>query len=255
MRRICFVVLLLVALSVDVCELSAQTSHKQLNPHQQETWYEFVLRQFNPSGFDYGAWVEHRRQAFLEATVRTRYFWYSFSVTAVLLLVFAAYTKLRIDHRRSLWVTSEMMADLYNHDFYSRQIAKEAIEKYNRHIEQCNRAIEQAESGEGRPGWGDTQAEIARKELQRVTGQLEATLQDRDKLQVELKRKSLVIADLTIRGDAFAKKAGNGQSGPGVTSVGSIGGSAADTKLIEQINRLQEELYGERQKNKRLKGA
>ena len=37
-----------------------------------------------------------------------------------------------------------MMADLYNHDLYSRDIAEKAIEKYNQHIKRCNRPIQVA---------------------------------------------------------------------------------------------------------------
>ncbi|MCU1298592.1 MAG: hypothetical protein JWO91_2870 [Acidobacteriaceae bacterium] len=237
--------------------LHAQTRPTQHSLHQQETWYEFMLKQFNPSGFDYGAWLERRRRAFLEATLSTPYFWYSCSATAALFLLFIAYTKLQIDHRRSFRVTSDVMADLYNHDSYSRQIAKAAIEKYNRHVEQCNRAIEQAESGEGRAGWGDTHADAVKEELQRVAAQLEATTQDRDKLQEELRRKSVVIADLTTRIDALAKKMGGTQGGLEITRTAQVSpeGNGSDSKLIDQINRLQEELYAERRKNKRLKGA
>jgi chromosome segregation ATPase len=178
-------------------------------------------------------------------------------VTAILLLVTIAYTKLQTDHRRSVWVTSDIMADLYNHDFYSRTVAKQAIEKYNRHIEQCNRAIEHAEAGQGRTGWGDAHSDAVKAELQRVGSQLEATAQDRDKLQEELRRKSLVIADLTTRIDALAKKMGGVQGGVEITRVAQASpeASGGDSKLIDQINRLQEELYAERQKNKRLKGA
>jgi hypothetical protein len=44
------------------------------------------------------------------------------------------YAKHWIDHRRSMWITAKMMTDLYNHDAYSRRIARKAIQKYNDHI-------------------------------------------------------------------------------------------------------------------------
>ena len=44
---------------------------------RRDTWYEFLLKQFNPSNFDYGAWIEERRQVFLDASVRNPYFKYS----------------------------------------------------------------------------------------------------------------------------------------------------------------------------------
>src|SRR5260370_22516917 len=55
--------------------------------------------------------------------------------------------KLWIDHRREMWITAEIMADIYNQDAYSRRVAEEAIAKYNTHIERCNRATETAEHG------------------------------------------------------------------------------------------------------------
>jgi len=155
-----------------------------------------------------------------------------------------------------MWVTAEMMADLYNHDLYSRQMASEAIEKYNAHIEQCNRGIEAAESADGRPGWGDSESSRLRTELQRVAAQLEATTQDRNKLQEELAQKSLIVADLSMRLDALSKKV-NGPADRGVASPvnASSDRSGDGARLVGHINRLQEELYAERQKNKRLKGA
>ena len=54
---------------------------------RRDTWYEFLLKQFNPSNFDYGAWIEERRQVFLDASVRNPYFKYSSGVTIALLLM------------------------------------------------------------------------------------------------------------------------------------------------------------------------
>ncbi len=226
-------------------------------PYQPcETWYEFLVRQFNPSNFDYGAWIEERKQAFLAATVQKPYFWYSLVLTALLLFVILAYTKLHLDHRRSMWVTAEMMADLYNHDLHSRDVAREAIEKYNAHIEQCNRAIEAGDSTDGRPGWGDTESSSLRAELQRVAGQLEATNQDRNKFQEELAQKALVVADLSMRLDALSKKMNaSSDHAPTASANKSPDRSGDGSRFVGHINRLQEELYAERQKNKRLKGA
>jgi hypothetical protein len=75
------------------CVPSLRAQQRQ-NPRAHQTWYEFVVQQFNKANVDYGAWIEQRRQAFLEATVKSPYFWYSFSVTGSLLFVMLAYTKL-----------------------------------------------------------------------------------------------------------------------------------------------------------------
>jgi hypothetical protein len=239
-----------------LCCVSPLPAQQRPNLRGRQTWYEFVVQQFNKANFDYGDWIEQRRQAFLEATVRTRYFWYSFWVTGSLLFVMLAYTKLHLDHRRTIRIASEIQADLHNHDLYSRQAAREAIEKYNQHIEQCNRAIENAESGQDRPGWGDSPVEGLRCELRRVVAQLDATTQDRNKLQEELQQKSLVVTDLSTRLDALSRKI-NGSSSPELPTRDNAHTEASGNgaKFVGHINRLQEELYSERQKNRRLKGA
>lgn len=219
------------------------------------TWYEFLLNQFNPRNVDYGAWLERRRQAFLETTVRDPFFWCSLLLAAALLTALLDDTKRWLDHRRSMRVTSEMMADIYAHDLYSRRAANQAIRKYNEHIEHCNREIEAAESDGGRSAWGDAATERMKAELQRVTAQLDATTQERNKLQDELRQKALIVADLSTRLDNLAKKI-NGPEDRGRSSPASPpDGSAEGARLVGQVNRLQEELYAERQKNRRLKGA
>jgi hypothetical protein len=237
------------------CVPSLRAQQRQ-NPHGRQTWYEFVVRQFNKANFDYGEWIEQRRRAFLEATVNTPYFWYSFSVTGSLLFVMLAYTKLYGDRRRTIRIAAEIQADLHNHDLYSRQAAREAIEKYNRHIEQCNRAMENAESGQGHPGWGDSPIEGLRSELRRVVAQLDATTQDRNKLQEELQQKSLVVTDLSTRLDVLSRKINGSPSSELLArDAANTEASGNGARFVGHINRLQEELYSERQKNKRLKGA
>ena len=246
--------LLVVVLLLAAPRVSGQSPRQPRNG--ADTWYEFLLKQFNPHNFDYGAWLEKQREAFLEATVKEPHFRYSLSVTTGMLILMVAYAKLYLDHRRSMRVTAEMMADVYSHDLLSRQAATEAIEKYNQHIEQCNSAIEASEAGDARPGWGETQADSLKAELQRVASQLEATTQDRNKLQEELRQKALIVADLSLRLDALSKKV-NGPRDPGSGAAEPVSTSpnGDGARFVGQINRLQEELYAERQKNKRLKGA
>jgi hypothetical protein len=243
---------LMIVLYLNVSSVWAQSLRQ---PHSgRGRWYEFLWKQFNPHDFDYGAWLEKRREAFLQATVKDPRFWYSLWVTTGLVLLVIAYTKLYLDHRRSMRMTAEMMADLYTHDLYSRQAAQEAIEKYNRHIEECNHAIEAAESGDGRLGWGNAATERLKAELERVAAQLEATTQDRYKLQEDLREKARIVAELSKRLDNLAKK-GNGARGAGSTTAASAPGDEQGdrTRLMGHINRLQEELYAERRKNKQLK--
>jgi hypothetical protein len=253
MERLIHCAALVIALSLAPSNVQAQQPQRPYT--RGATWYEFLLKQFNPRDVDYGARLEKRRQALLAATIRAPHFWYTLSATAATLIVLLAYTKLYLDHRRSMRITSEIMTDIYMHDLFSRQTAAEAIARYNAHIEQCNRAIEATESGDARPGWRDTAADNLKAELQRVSTELDLTMRDRNKLREELRQKELIVADLSRRIDNLTRKA-NGDRGSQSAATSTVGDENGDgMKFVGQINRLQEALYAERQKNKRLKGA
>ena len=214
-----------------------------------DTWYEFLLKQFNPNDFDYGAWMEERRQVFLDERVRNPYFKYSLGTTIALLIMAMLYTKQWIDRRRAMWITAEMMTDLYNHDAYSRGVARESIQKYNEHIERCNRAIEAADHGMSIPG-ADSDANNLKSVLESVTGERDSYKRERDLAKRELSEKEMLIADMSVRLDAVAKK-----TDPSRAAAVSVDLSAADPKVVQLINNLQEQLYAERRENRRLKGA
>jgi hypothetical protein len=216
---------------------------------RRDTWYEFLLKQFNPDNVDYNAWMEQRREAFLDASLRNPYFRYSAAVTAALFILVTLHAKQRIDHRRSMWITAEMMTDLYNHDAYSRQIARDAIQRYNDHIERCNRAIEAAEHDMSAVGTG-SDADRFRVELQSVTAERDSYKRELDLSKTNLAEKERLLADLSLRLDALAKKSNGIRDTPRAVDV-----RAADQKLVQHINNLQEQLYAEKRENKRLKGA
>jgi hypothetical protein len=212
------------------------------------TWYEFLLRRFNPHNVDYGQWLEHERQAFLEARLRNPYFVYCAATTLALLVMAVICAKLRINHRRAMWITAEMMADLYNQDAYSRKIAQEAIERYNTHIEHCNRAIEAAERGDTIAGKG-SEVEQLKGELACVASERDTATRERDVARDELRKKSEILADMSVRLEALTGKSGTttNKPAPGIPS--------ADPRLVTHINNLQEQLYAERTNNRRLKGG
>jgi hypothetical protein len=228
-------------------KLAANPGHR---PYQrQDTWYEFMLKQINPKEVDYGRWLERERQAFIKTRLKNPYFLYSLGTTIGLLLMAVVCVKLRIDHRRAMSITAEMMTDIYNQDAYSRRIAEEAIEKYNTHIERCNRVIEAVEHGEPVPGKG-SEIEQLRGELACVASERDTATRERDLAREELRKKSEVLAEMSMRLEALTKKSGpTGGPKPASDQRG------ADAKLLTHINNLQEQLYAERNNNRRLKGG
>jgi hypothetical protein len=220
------------------------------SPYQhQDTWYEFMLKQFNPDNVDYGRWVERERRKLTELLLKNPYFLYSFWITVALITATAVCAKQSVDHRRAMWITAEMMADLYNQDAYSRQIAQEAIERFNKHIERCNRAIEQEGTNAGAAA-GNSETEQLRTELMRVAEERDRAIRDRDVAREELRRKSEILADMSVRLDAVTSKAGTASTAKTAADV-----RGADARLVTHINNLQEQLYSERNSNRRLRGG
>jgi hypothetical protein len=216
---------------------------------RRDTWYEFLLKQFNPTNFDYGAWMEERRRLFLDASVRNPYFKYSAGVTIALLLLTAACAKQWIDHRRTMWITAEMMADLYNHDLYSRDVAEKAIQKYNDHIERCNRAIEAGQHGTATQGTNSDHVSC-NAHLKQVTDERNEYLRQLDELKEILRTKEQTVTELSLRVEGMSvKSGGSGGAGPSVEL------STADPNVVRLVNNLQEQLVVERNKNRQLKGA
>jgi uncharacterized protein YoxC len=224
--------------------------HTQQPP---DTWYEFLLKQFNPSDIDYGEWMEERRRVLLQASARNPYFPYSLGVTIWSLLVMIAYAKLRFDRRRERYLTEEMLTDLYNQDLYSRQAAKEAIAKYNNHIETCNRAIE-AGTGQGISGNTSVDDELKAK-LQKLADDLRATTAERDRLAEELKQRSAVVTDLSLQLQSLSEKIDG--KGAAARAVGQavLALPVSNAEYMKLVNSLQQQLHAEREKNRRLKGA
>jgi hypothetical protein len=219
------------------------------SPYQhQDTWYEFVLKQFNPSNVDYGDWLEQHRRNLIELRLKNPYFLYSLWTTIALILAAAICLTQRIDHRRAMSITAEMMADLYNQDMYSRAVAQEAIERYNKHIERCNRAIEGVE---GSPvATNPREIEQLRTELMCIAEERDTAIRDRDVAREELRRKSEVLADMSVRLDAARSKADAAGAAKATSDP-----RGADARLVTHINNLQEQLYAERSSNRKLRGG
>ena len=193
--------------------------------------------------------MEERRQVFLNESVRNSYFNYCAGLTLALLVMTMVCAKLWIDQRRTLWITAEMMADLYNHDLHSRDVAEKATRKYNDHIERCNHAIEGGQN-ETVVAETDSDHNSWRVKLEQVSEERDRYLRERDAAQRELDTNRRTLAELSLRLDNMSVKQGSNGKAASSTAL-----SAADPAVVRHINNLQEQIYAERESNKRLKGA
>src|SRR5258708_26380947 len=107
-------------------ESETRPSHQQAVPQRahvpyqyQETWYEFVLRQFNPDDVDFGRWIERERRAFIDARIRNPYFMYGVCTSLGLLLAAVVYIEMWIHHTGALLENDANFAELYNRGYLS----------------------------------------------------------------------------------------------------------------------------------------
>ena len=125
---------------------SASPAPRRLYEHNRN-FYEFVLRQLNPNDKDWGGWYEERRSALVDAALHDPCFWYCLGLTLACLCCVAAVLKSQSDQDRQYDIMGERMDEVRSSAACSFELALEAIEMYNTHIELCNRAIEASGRG------------------------------------------------------------------------------------------------------------
>jgi hypothetical protein len=220
---------------------------------QKEDFFTASTKLVNKNDLDYGAMLERRRQAFLDASAANPFFWYSALATGLLIVLMLAYGVRVMDEKRKLWRAAEILNDVWNDAQYARTMAETAIQKHNRHMGECNRVIEAQLSGRASPT--ALEASDARNELTRLRGELDTVDSDRKVLKAKLDDKERLIDELSARLDALEKAGQTGGSTPTRNGNGTAGRNETESKLIARINQLTEQLEAEKQKNRALKGA
>src|SRR5437870_7693007 len=107
---------------------------------------------------------------------------YRVAATAAVVVLLTLVCVQRVSRKRALDLAALSIADILRHDEYSRQVAEEAIRRYNDHIESCNRLIEAGRDHEA--------------ELQRVRKELADTRDENRKLRNDVAEKQKIIAEM-----------------------------------------------------------
>ena len=220
---------------------------------QKEDFFTSSTKLVNKTDVDYGAMLERRRQAFLDASAGNPFFWYSALTTALLMALMFAYGVRVMDEKRKLWRAAEILNDVWNDAQYARATADTAIERHNRHMEACNRVIEAQLSG--RPSPAALETTDARNELTRVRAELDSVDSERKLLKAKLDEKEKLVDDMSVRLTALEKGDPNGSTNPARAQNGGPGHGESEGRLIARINQLTQQLEAEKLKNRALKGA
>jgi hypothetical protein len=229
---------------------SASPAPRRLYEHNLN-FYEFVLHQLNPNDKDWGGWYEERRSALVDAALHNPDFWYCLGLTLACFCIYAALLKSQSDQDRQDDIMGERLEEVRKFAADSHRVALEAIDKYNTHIELCNRAIEASESGHSTVLGGNSAAASPQAEVAGGKDQVGSFDGDKRRLEAEVAQKSAVIADLSLRVDALSSQLGGNGQGAAPRDIS----TASPSDLVRHINTLQQQLHVEREKNKRLKGG
>jgi hypothetical protein len=145
-----------------------------------------------------------------------------------------------MSHRRALDIAAQSIADVLRHDKYSRHTAREAIRRYNDHIEACNRLIETSDDRTRSPA-SDTALDTLKAALQQTKDELMAVRVENQALREDAEKKARMMAEMSSR----SKTARSAQ----------LGMDFVPPDYVARINELEKLLAAEQEKNKRLKGT
>ena len=229
---------------------SASPAPRRLYEHNLN-FYEFVLRQLNPNDKDWGGWYEERRQALVDAALHDPCFWYCLGLTLACLCCVAAVLKSQSDQDHQDDIMGERLEEVRKFAANSHRVALDAIDKYNTHIELCNRAIEAEEAGLTTAVAGGSQN--AQPQANPTKTREEAELQKRDKTRTEPEANNTATTTPDRSNGAASPSNKGGDRGQGKELPNPPTASNADQ--VHQINILQQQLIAEQDKNKRLKGG
>ena len=213
---------------------TTDSSTSSLTPHQraasaapasrvglrsQPSFWDDSLKMIRDGGWDIGSWLAYRRRLLVEASLTNRYFWFCItSYAANVLLIYLFYAS-RVSEDRKIWKATEVMTDLWNWALYADWTARKAIDKYNKHIERCNRVAEGESARAAKKKTTDD-------ELIRVKNERDAIRQELTAARQEITERDQAIAGLNTRVDELAK------------SICGGGDSQLTVHLMEKVNML-----------------
>jgi len=121
----------------------------------QETIFEFYFKALNPRKIHWGDEIDKRVEQFVDHSIRNPYFRFCAVQMGVILMLLALCWGWWDKLRQTKWITAEWLADAINAKQMSDQRAMDAIAAHNRHMESCNRVVEEQTSGIGKAiGYG-----------------------------------------------------------------------------------------------------
>lgn len=194
--------------------------HSRAGLREQPSFWEDSVKEIEEGGWDVGSWLAYRRRLLVAASLTNRYFWFcitSFLANVVLLYLFYAS---RVSEERKLWKATAVMTDLWNWALFADWTARNAIDKFNVHMERCARA-------EDKENHSPTQRKEDAAELARVQTERDGLRQENSALLEQLAERDRTVTNLGARIDEVARNMSKGEPGTTLTA-----------QLMEKVNLL-----------------
>ena len=207
--------------------LAAQGGYDRFRTPPWEAFRRAIVQKLNPRNSNLGLMWEQWRQVWLENAATNRYFWYAFWATLILILSWFALAWIQLDRSRETWELAELASDALRYSEYCKRQAKQAIGRYNEHIEKCNRLIESARSGLVTPETATL--ENYKRELVTLRNDNSALKLENENLKAQLESKTAELQSFVARIAEVEKRVQAGNSKP------------ANAQLVERIRRLEEQ--------------
>jgi hypothetical protein len=207
--------------------LAAQGGYERFRTSPWEALRRAIVQKLNPRNSNLGAMWEQWRQAWLENAAMNPYFWYAFWTTVILIVSWFALAWLQLDRSRETWELAELASNALRYSEYCKRQAKQAIDRYNGHIEKCNRVIESARSGLVTPE--TAMLENYKRELVTLRNDNSALKLENESLKAQLESKTVELQSFTARIADVEKRVQAGNS------------KSSNAQLVERIRRLEEQ--------------
>ncbi len=195
----------------------------------RDSIFTFYLRVLNPRQINWGAEIDRRLANLREQSVGNPYFRLaSFQLGLIVLLLMLSWVWW--DKMRQIkWVAAEFLTDALNARNLAEGRAAEAIERYNRHIEMCNRVIEGQSSGIG----GGSETGNAALTIRELQTELAASRTNCARLQHELDQSKAEHAQMDGRLASLEAEVKRKAAHP-------------DADLVARLERAEAELAGKK---------
>ncbi len=167
----------------------------------QETIFEFYFKALNPRKIHWGDEIDKRIEQFVDHSIRNPYFRFCAVQMGVILMLLALCWAWWDKLRQTKWITAEWLADAINAKQMSDRRAMDAIAAYNRHMESCNRVVEEQTSGIGKAiGYGP------KFEMEKLQNDLAASRAEVERLNAQIQDRDAKLARQEARIQAIETK-------------------------------------------------